>query len=245
MRHFLGFNDVTTETASPADRMLKLLIALFIIDLLVLGAHFYNSFIPDDRWNSFLALANDDSLGELLQYFKWFLISVIFVVIGLKRSSVSYFSWALVFLYLLLDDWLGIHENMGALIASNMEGLNLALPGGLRLQDIGELTVSAIAGSILLLIAIWAYANGSSFYKIITQSMFYLFLALVFFGVFIDVVAVMLYTGKVSAFLFDVVEDGGEMFVASLMLWYAVLILNAKVLPITFLTSVRSVVKPI
>ena len=241
---FIGFNKVTSETTTPIDLKLKLLLALISIDLLILVLHFYNSWIPDDQWNSFLALANDVSIGELVQYFKWFLIAAIFVFIALKRSSLSYFSWTLVFLYLLLDDWLGVHENGGALIASGMEGLNLTLPGGLRLQDIGELAVSAMAGLILLLFAIWAYLRGDAFYKLTTQSMFYLFLALVFFGVFVDVVAVMLYTGKISAFLFDVVEDGGEMFVATLMLWYAVLILKAKGLPITFIDSALSIFKP-
>lgn len=237
MKKIAWFSSVSTETKAPTHLLLKLLLGLILIDLFILGLNFYNSWIPDEQWNPFFALANDDSLGELVQYFKWFSITAIFVYLAVKRSSICYLAWALIFLYLLLDDWLGIHENVGAYL---MQNFSFATPGGLRLQDIGELAVSAIAGSFLLIVSVWAYIKSDDFYKITTHSMLYLFIALVFFGVFIDVVAVMTYTGNISAFLFDVVEDGGEMIVASFMLWFIVLVSKEEGIPITLMKSIRS-----
>jgi len=229
------------QSTTLADPKLKILVVLLLIDLIIIGLNFYNSWVPEDQWTAFLSIANDDSIGELIQYFKWFSIGILFVYIAIKRSSFSFLSWTLVFLYLLLDDSLAIHENFGGYL---MSGFNFEPPFGMRLQDIGELLVSAIAGSFLLIISIFAYKKGSDFYKITTWNMFYLFLALVFFGVVFDVFAVMTYTGNITAFIFDVIEDGGEMIVGSLMLWFAVLTLNASKLPISLSCSVREIFIP-
>lgn len=229
---------VESESSIPQKPILSLLFGLIFIDLIIIGLGFYNSWIPDDQWKEFYALAADDSIGELVQYFKWFAVSVLFVIITIKRSSSSFIAWAILFLYLLLDDSLSIHENVGGYLVSN---ISFGLPGGLRMQDIGELIVSGIVGSILLVIFMFAYKKSNDFFKITTHNMFFLFLALVFFGVFFDVFAVMTYSGNATAaFLFDVIEDGGEMIVGSFMLWYAVLTLNAKNLAISLTDTIRS-----
>jgi len=228
---------VDTQSTTAIDTKLSLLISLIIIDLIIIGLNFYNSWVPDEQWTEFLALGLDDSLGEYFQYVKWAAISLLFVIIAMQRSALSFLSWALLFLYLLLDDSLGFHEHYGASLVS---GYSFELPGSLRLQDIGELLVSAIAGSILLIVFIVAYKKGDTFFNITTLNMFYLFLALVFFGVIFDVVAVMTYGGNATAaFFFDVIEEGGEMFVGSFMLWYAVLTLKAKELAISLMGTLK------
>jgi len=241
MKIFSWVNKDSNHSTIPSNNYLGLLICLILVDLIIIGLNFYNSWIPDDQWTEFFALASDDSIGEYFQYVKWFLICVLFVCITIKRSSLSFFAWFFLFLYLLLDDSLSIHENIGA---SLMSTSSFEAPFGLRLQDIGELLVSAIAGSILLLSFIWAFKKGDGFFKTSTFNMFYLFLALVFFGVFFDVIAVMIYGGNPTlAFIFDVIEDGGEMIVASFMFWYAVLMLDAKELPISLFDSIRNLLK--
>lgn len=241
MKRPLWINRVDCETAAPKDSKLGFLIVLVLIDLVVIGLNFYNSWIPDDQWSEFLAIGSDNSIGEYIQYVKWLLITVLFVSIGIKRSDLNYLSWALLFAYLLADDSLGLHENIGEYLVQFMNFIPSM--GGLRLQDIGELLVSAIAGSVLLLVAIWAYKTSDEFYKVTTKGMFILFIILVLFGVVFDVVAVMIYTGNVSAFIYDVIEDGGEMFVASFMFWYIIIVSKAESLPITLADSLRSLVK--
>jgi len=241
MNKISWMNRFDGKSTISKNSKISLLISLIFVDLIIIGLNFYNSWIPDEQWTEFLALAADDSIGEYFQYFKWFFISALFVCIAIKRASYSFLAWFLLFLYLLLDDSLSLHENIGSYL---MSSYSFETPMGLRLQDVGELIVSAIAGSILLLIFVLAYRKGRDFFKITTFNMLYLFLALVFFGVFFDVVAVMIYGGDSTlAFFFDVFEDGGEMIVASFMFWYAVLILDAEKLPISLINSVRHLFK--
>lgn len=234
----LWINKADCETTVPKDSKVGLLIVLVLVDLVVIGLNFYNSWVPDEQWTEFLAIGSDDSIGEYIQYVKWFLITVLFVSIAIKRSALNYLSWALLFFYLLADDSLGLHENFGGYLARYMNFVPSM--GGLRLQDIGELLVSAIAGSLLLLVSIWAYRTSDAFYKVTTKSMLVLFIILVLFGVVFDVVAVIIYTGNISAFIYDVIEDGGEMVVASFMLWYIIIVSKADRLPITLAGSLRS-----
>ena len=221
--------------------IISLLIGLILIDLVIIALNFYNAWVPDEQWTEFLALASDDSIGEYFQYLKWFFISAAFIYIAIHRSSYSFLAWFLLFLYLLFDDSLSLHENIGGQL---MNSYQFDTPMGLRMQDLGELLVSAIAGSILLLVFIVAYIKGSEFFKITTFNMLYLFIALVFFGVFFDVIAVMIYGGNPTlAFLFDVIEDGGEMFVASFMTWYSLLIVTADKRPISLISMIQNLFK--
>ena len=121
-----------------------------------------------------------------------------------------------------------------------MQNASFSTPLGLRIQDVGELLVSVIAGSILLVFSVWAYKKSDDFFKITTHSMLILFAILVFFGVVFDAFAVMVYTGNVDAFIYDVIEEGGEMFVGSVMLWYIILVTKADDLAITLIKSIRS-----
>ena len=54
--------------------------------------------------------------------------------------------------------------------------------------------------------------------------MLLLILALVFFGVGVDMAHIAIKLGRKVNFIFGVVEDGGEMLVASLILWYVFLL---------------------
>jgi hypothetical protein len=183
----------------------------------------------------------------MYQYLKWFWISILLVYVSILRRSFSYIVWVLVFAYFLCDDALRIHEDVGKHIARNLIltppfGLRLPYLGelagrldyvdpkeiivmlGLRLQDIGELAVSAAAGLILSPLVIWAYLHGSQAFKKMSQDMLLLILALAFFGVFVDMADISIDLGEKVAFILEVIEDGGEMLVASLILWYVFLL---------------------
>ena len=138
-------NNLNSDITIPANSRLFLLMSLVCIDLGFIGLHFYNSLIPDEQWSPLFSLVNDDSIAELFQYIKWFVIAVLFILIASKRSTFNYFAWALVFTYFLLDDALEIHEKVGGYLIQNA---NFTAPFGLRLQDVGELSVSAVAGIV-------------------------------------------------------------------------------------------------
>jgi hypothetical protein len=169
-----------------------LLLLLLSADMAFFAIHLTKSFtqlIQDNRFS----IEADQSFAEIYQYLKWFWVSTEFALLSIMKRSLSYISWAFVFVYLLCDDALSLHENIGTLIAKH---LTFSPPLGLRLQDFGELAVTITAGIILLL------------------------LALTFFGVFVDMAHIAIHLGSKVNIILGFIEDGGEMLTASAMVGY-------------------------
>jgi len=200
----------------------KFFLLLLAIDLGFILLHFYNSvLIPDSEFRSIFSLVDDTSISEKFQYFKWALIAALFVYMSIKRNIINYIPWGLIFIYLLLDDSLTLHERIGAVFAQGFTGV---APLSLRWQDVGELMVTAIAGGVLFSLLALAYYKGNRVFKKVTKDMLILFSVLVVFGVGIDMLGQMVDPGRYMTFVFEVVEDGGEMFIASVMLWYVTVV---------------------
>jgi hypothetical protein len=189
---------------------------LLCADFMFIALHSISDLTPYLN-NEFFYLGNDAGYPEFYQYIKWLWIIILLIHISKIRGSFRYVTWALVFTYFLFDDALRLHEIVGDFIERN---LDLSPPFGLRLQDIGELVVSASVGMILLSFVTLAYLNGEEAFKKMSQDMLLLILALVFFGVGVDMAHVAIKLGWKVRFVLGVIEDGGEMVIASLILWY-------------------------
>jgi hypothetical protein len=197
-----------------------LLLLLLCADLAFILLHSLNALTPllDEP---LLSVERDNSYPELYQWLKWFWIIILWLYVAKSKRSFSYIAWGLVFTYFLLDDALTIHENVGRQIADN---LTLTPPLGLRLQDLGELAVWAVAGMILSLLVAWAYWRGSQAFKKMSRDMLLLIIILVFFGVVFDMVQMAVDLGDTVHFILGLLDDGGEMLVGSLILWYVFLL---------------------
>jgi hypothetical protein len=173
----------------------------------------FTRFIPDNRFS----IETDQGFAETYQYIKWFWISIEFALLSISRRSLSYVSWIFIFIYLLCDDALSLHENIGTLIANR---LTFSPPLGLRLQDFGELAVTIIAG-LILLSSVWiSYCRGSYAFQKISQDILLLLLALSFCGVFVDMAHIAIHLGGKVNIILGFIEDGGEMLVASMIVGY-------------------------
>ena len=192
------------------------LILLLCGDLVFIVLHFVNELIPVLS-NPLLSIEKDRGYSEMYQYLKFFWIIALLIHVSLKSRSLNYVAWAFVFTYFLFDDALQIHERVGSRIAAN---LNFMPPLGLRLQDFGELAVTATAGILLSLTLIWAYRGGSQMFRKVSQDITLLIFLLVFFGVVVDMAHVAIRLGGEVYFILGVIEDGGEMLSVSLVLWY-------------------------
>lgn len=195
----------------------RLLIALIAVDLLLMSLHCFNAVVP---WMDIrlLSIEKDVALPEGIQYIKWGAIVVVLYQMA-KRISVRYFAWAALFTYLLLDDALKVHENLGKLTAG---GLTWLPTFGLRYQDLGELLVSGCAGVGLLLAIAWAWYRSDAAFRKASRHLLLLFGGLVGFGIGVDMLHSLVDHDGATAFWFGLVEDGGEMLVASVMVWYVV-----------------------
>jgi hypothetical protein len=191
------------------------LILLLSADLVFIALHVLWE-LTDIVNDSVYALDEDRGYAEIYQYVKWFSVIMLLTYLIAVRRSMNYISWLFVFLYFLCDDAFTIHESVGSRLA---ETLSLTPPFGLRLKDIGELVVSTIAGIILLTVLGWAYVHGTNEFKIASRLLLLLIVALVFFGIGLDMFAMSTFGSDLELILI-IGEDGGEMLVASFILSY-------------------------
>ena len=168
-----------------------------------------------------LSLKKDHGYPEVYQYIKELWIVALLLFILIKTRVVGYSVWVLVFLYILFDDALRIHERLGKYIAIKLEFTPFH---GIRANDFGELAVSAVAAALLLTPMLLFYMRGANPFRQVTRHLLLLLLALAFFGVFIDMIHVPPEMGQTIKHSWGAVEDGGEMIIMSLIAWYTYLL---------------------
>lgn len=160
----------------------------------------------------FFFIETDHGLAEIFQYAQELAIAILLILSAKRLKLKALYSWAALFLYIVADDSLSIHENLGAYLAE----LGRFAPSFLRPQDVGELIVSGSAGAIFFSAIGVCYFKGGPRFRSISHDIAILFSGLVFFGVFVDALHGMLY--KIGEL--GLIEDSGEMIVISLILVY-------------------------
>jgi hypothetical protein len=207
-----------------------LLLLLLSADLIFIALHIIYNLTPmlDARFD----IGRDRGFAEVFGYIKFFWISILFACVCRSTRSGSYLAWMSVFIYFLVDDSMQLHERIGGIVASRF---HFHPPFNLRLQDFGELTVSATAGVVLSIVLASAYWRGSHTFRNVSKDMLLLVLVLVFFGVFVDMAHMTAADGSLISGGLAVAEDGGEMMAVSLMLWYVFLLAIRKGEPGLFL----------
>jgi hypothetical protein len=91
---------------------------------------------------------------------------------------------------------------------------------GLRAQDFGEVTVSALAGTAFVGLIGFFYVRSSDRARNVSRDLALLVFLLAFFGVFIDMVHLALEAVHLPAL--TILEDGGEMVAMSITFSYVV-----------------------
>lgn len=169
--------------------------------------------------SSMFSIKQDRGYPEIYQYVKLFSIAILYAHLALE--SRLYVAWALVFAYFLADDALMIHETVGRYLGYFVR---VEPPLSFRRQDIGEIVVSAIAGLGLFSVGYWFYKRGTPSSRRASRQILLLVLLFAAFGVGVDSAHHAIGGGRVVSFFLVLVEDGGEMVTASLILYYTVLL---------------------
>ena len=166
-----------------------------------------------------ISLEADGGPAEVFQYLKEFWVAACMAAAFYFTRRPVYVCWALVFLFLLADDSMQLHENVGTWFG---ERYAFSAPLGLRPKDIGELLFVGAAGiAILAFVGIAAW-RGTEECRRVSRNLGLLIVALGLVGILLDVVHVIAYFGEsLLAQVLLVIEDGGEMFVMSAMTAYA------------------------
>jgi len=190
----------------------KLLILLLLTDLVFILLHvLYNMHLTKDEWFS---IKKDRGYAEVYQYIKEYWIVLLLFMMGIKRTHIIYFAWSTLYMYLLLDDSLQIHEKLGRYLVNYFE---LQPRFNLRAQDFGELSVSILFGLLLFSFIGGAYLFSDRTAKQISKHLFILIMFLAFFGVILDTVHKAIPWGNLP---WGSIEDGGEMLIMSIIVWY-------------------------
>jgi hypothetical protein len=204
------------DVEREADKFLMLLIITDIFFMLFHVLHVFHTstgFFYDPNFS----LQQDRGYAEVFQYIKEFWSVMLLLILAVRASNLLYFCWSLLFGYFLVDDSMGVHETLGNQLSNTLESLQLF---GLNAQELSELFVSGFFG-LLFLIAIGAsYYRNNDEAKRFSQYLFAMLVFLVVFGVIIGLFQGLFTERPVWQFLFNMLEEGGEMLVMSVMVWF-------------------------
>lgn len=199
----------------------KVLFLLLLSDFAFMLAH--GIYTMDLVSNDIYSIDTDGGYAEMFQYIKEYWIVVILFVLAIRRKHIIYFAWSSLFMYFLLDDSLKIHESFGTYLVKYFEFQAMFQ---LRAQDFGELSVSILFGLLLFTFIGVSYLFSDNVAKQISKHLFILVISVAFFGVIVDMLHTIIPWGKS---LFGFIEDGGEMLVMSIIVWY---VFNLRIDPV-------------
>jgi hypothetical protein len=210
----LNLSELDLRRFDLPRHFLLLLLAADLMFVLIHAVHATTPLIV----SSMYALTHDRGYAEAFQYIKLYWIILALAVLLWRTRAPVYAAWVVVFGYLLLDDALQIHEVVGNAVATYL-GYRARL--GLRTADFGELTVTAVAGLLLLGLLAIGYLRSGPNARSASRDLLVLIAALAFFGVFVDVLHQLAFTTRLDGLL-GIAEDGGEMIVVSVACAYSV-----------------------
>lgn len=201
----------------PFFRMLLLL--LLSVDFALIAAHLlYMTGVVETRLYSIL---NDQGYAEFYQAIKQGWLALIMALYAWQNANRRYLAWSAIFCYILLDDFLMLHENVGLAIAEIWQ-LDDRL--GLRGQDFGELLFIGSAACLLLLPLALNLIRGDQRFRRDSLLLIAGFVVYAGFAVGVDLIHVLLLETVLSDF-FGLLEDGGELIVFTFLLWAGLLML--------------------
>ena len=163
----------------------------------------------------------DGSYPESFQYIKEFWIVMLLIYLAVIGKLRALFFWAIVFLWLMLDDALQIHEKVGGAAAAKFISQFLVLSKQ-EIYHYGQFVYSLGAGVVILVIAIVLYRYSDAQIRKIFINLFALLLLITFFGVGVDMVSYLITPIKTVLMLhiFNFVEEAGEHIAMSITLCY-------------------------
>ena len=190
----------------------KPLVVQLLVDSLFLGLHLlyrHTSLLPVDGFS----LGRDRGYAEMFQYIKELAIALLFLGLAFRRRKGIFAVFSALFLYFLIDDSFELHEKFGAFLA---DVANLPAVAGLRSIDLGELAVYGYFALVFSIGIGLAYVRSDAATRWLSQGVIALVAGLAFFGIVLDMLAIMAGSTRLGSLL-DTVEDFGEMVMMSVI----------------------------
>jgi hypothetical protein len=197
-----------------------LLVLLLSADVLfVVLEYLYGAtagFQPSD-----FAIGQDWGYAETFQYVKELGIVIFFFRFLLRNPYLVSLGWQILFLYLLLDDALLIHERWGRFLAEHMFMPPETAFEARAFRALSDHAVSAFFGLLILGFLSVGYYRAPQPLKKVSRHLFGLFISLILFGVLLDSMHQVLGAYVPNLFMLGyVLEEAGEMVMISVIAWY-------------------------
>lgn len=204
------------DISNWSTRLLCLLLATDFIFILLHLVHAYTDFIS----NPSFSLIQERGYAEIFQYVKEYWIVLSLGILLIKNYSYLYLGWFLLFIYILLDDSLEIHEKLGVVLSNKLAFLPWF---NLRAVDFGELVVSVLFGLFFLSFITTAYRFSDRISREMSRALIVMLFALAIFGIVFDMIHIAVKSPLLEPIL-GLLEDGGEQVVMSVIAWFVFLI---------------------
>jgi len=206
-------------TRAPVARPSLVLVVLLVADLVLIAASLeaQRRGWSDGRYRQWLLRA-EGGWPEQFGYAKQAGCAALLLLVWRRTGHGVFAAWAAVFAYALADDRLQIHERVGGFLARR-----LPLPqevAGLREQDLGELAVWGLVGVVLLVVVAALHRRSPEHVRATSRGVAVVVAGYAFFGVVVDQFHTLTLGGPLDRGL-GVLEDGGELVLLSVAVWYA------------------------
>ena len=188
--------------ARAADRPTLQLVVIFVV-LDVIALLCASLFTIDALDSRFFKLGRDRGLGEFFEYGKFALIIYMLLEFYRANGDRVFRAWMILFSVMLADNFIGIHEEVGELIASYFE---LPDVGFNRPKDLAEILVFAVLEGTAALYVVYCYLHSESAGRYFSQRLCMVFGIFVFCALILDAAGPRL------------LEEGGEMVGMTLIL---------------------------
>lgn len=152
----------------------------------------------------------------MFNYLKEVCLFVVCVLLVKMLRQPLFISWALIFVYLLADDALGLHELFGWLLFQLLPYETFA---GVHFHNVGEFLFFLLSGAVLLIFLWQAHRYSTTQAQRFTHSLLPWLFLLASLGVIVDALHVLFMEHQFFDVVFTMLEDGGEMIVLSVMFW--------------------------
>lgn len=196
-----------------ASRLLKILLA---IDIVFMVIHVCVRMFTDS-WNSVFLIDTDNGVAENFEYIEYVMVVCFAGYLAFSKKLYGFLGWLFLFFFLFLEDCFEFHEHAGLYFA---KALNFKSAFGLRPRDFGELTYEGFLGIFVFSAIGWMYYKGNEFFRKTSIDILLLFLLFLFFGVGVDMLAETVHEVHIVSIVFTLLEDGGEMIMLSVLVWY-------------------------
>lgn len=163
------------------------------------------------------SLYRDRSYAEFFQYMKYCWGAGVLGYFSLRYRSISCIGWAILFGYMLLDDSMWLHEWAGGLISAS---LNIPQIGGMPGASLGEVVYAVCALAVLSLPLVAGWLWDDHYWRGMHRHLFIMLLVLAMFSLGVDVIGEIYLILHIP--LVTIIEDLGEMYSVSVMVWIAV-----------------------